>query len=408
MALPKYNSANHVSGRLAAIRESEIVAVTARMAALKAAGRDVIVLSTGSPDFGTPNHVKQAAIDAIGRGETGYTDVAGTMAVRKAVVTKFKRDYDVSYGLDEVMVSAGGKQAVFNAMAATLDPGDEVIIPTPCWVSYPDIVGLADGRPVLVACAAENGFELRPAQLEAAITPKTRWFLVNNPCNPTCAVYSESELSALAAVLLRHPHVLIFTDDIYEKFVYDGRRAISILAVEPRLKSRTVAMNGCSKAYAMTGWRVGYCGAPAPLISAMVKLQGQSTSSASSISQAAALAALSGPQEIVEERMRDFERRRDRVVALLSTAPGLRCHVPEGAFYAFPSILDCLGRISAAGAALRSDVDFANSLSHDEGVGVVPGSAFLGAGHIRISYVAAPEKVEEACRRIVRFCASLT
>lgn len=395
------------SKRLVGIRHSQTLATTAKMAALKAAGRDVIALSSGSPDFDTPDHIKQAAVEAIWRGETRYTEVAGTTELRRAVAEKFQRDSGLVYSLDEIMVSTGGKQIIFNAMLATLDPGDEVIIPTPCWVSYPEIVSLAEGSPVLVPCAMETGFKLRADQFEAAITPRTKWFILNNPCNPTGAVYSVEELRALSDVLMRHPHVMIFADDIYEKLTYGDVRAATMVEVEPQLKSRTVTMNGCSKAYAMTGWRIGFCGAPASLIRAMNKLQGQSTSSTSSISQAAAVEALTGSHDFIADMILSYRERRDLVVNLLKQVPGLDCPIPEGAFYVFPSVGAFMGKTSASGVTLHSDIDFANALAEEQGVGVVPGSAFMYPGHVRISYTTRKNRLEDACHRIVRFCQEL-
>ncbi len=292
-------------------------------------------------------------------------------------------------------------------MVATLNPGDEVIIPTPCWVSYPDIARLADGEPVLLPCGANQGFKLLPAQLEAAITPRTKWLVINTPCNPSGAVYSAEELRGLAEVLLRHPQMLILTDDIYEKLVFDAIRFATLAGVEPRLRERTVTMNGCSKAYAMTGWRIGFAGAPRGIIKAMDKLQGQSTSNACSIAQAAAIAALTGPQEETERMRQAFERRRDLVVGMLGKVPGLRCHLPQGAFYAFPDITDCLDRTTPAGTRITNDWDFVLALLSEAGVATVHGSAFMAPGHFRISFAASDATLEEACRRIHRFCGTL-
>jgi aspartate aminotransferase len=395
------------SQRLARIQPSLTAEATARMNAMKAEGRDIVVLTSGTPDFDTPEHIRQAAIAAMARGETRQTDVAGSIRLRQIVADKFKRDSALDYSLDEVMVSSGGKQIIFNALLATIDPGDEVIIPAPCWVSYPDIVALGEGRPVIVPCASENGFKLQAEQLEAAFTARTRWFILNNPCNPSGAVYSEAELRPLCAVLLRHPDVLILTDDIYENIVFTGRPAPTLAAVEPRLKDRTVTMSGCSKSYAMTGWRLGFCGAPAPLIKAMTKLQGQSTTSASSISQAAACAALSGPQDDIDDMVHSYRERRDLALGLIRRAPGLSCGEPEGAFYLFPSIAGCIGATTPAGRRIEDDVTFAEALVEEGGVGVVHGSAFLYPGHLRISYSVDIAALEEGFRRIVRFCEQL-
>src|ERR1700710_176161 len=338
-----------IASRMNKIRPSQTIAISTKARALKAAGRDVISLSAGEPDFDTPENVKQAAIRAIEAGQTKYTDVSGTPALRKAVAERFRLDSGLDYAPDEIVVSGGGKQIIYNAMVATLNPGDEVIIPSPCWVSYPDIVALADGTPVIVPCGQNNGFKLLPADLEAAITPKTKWFMLNSPCNPTGAAYSRPELRALCDVLLRHPDVWIFADDIYEKLTYGDFEFSTIVEVEPKLRDRTVTMNGCSKAYAMTGWRIGFCGAPVSLIKAMDKLQGQSTSNTSSISQAAAVEALNGPQDSIGVMKAAYEVRRDLVIEMLNAAPGVHCNTPEGAFYVFPSVQGFLGKTSRTG-----------------------------------------------------------
>ncbi len=351
--------------------------------------------------------MKDAAIAAIERGETKYTDVAGTMALRQAVCDKFRRDSGLDYKPEEIIVATGGKQVIFDALVATINPGDEAIIPAPCWVSYPDIVQLAEGTPVVVQCGQNAGFKMSAEQLEAAITPKTKWLILNNPCNPTGAAYNAAEMKALTDVLMRHPDVWIFTDDIYEKLVYDGFRAATILEVEPRLRDRTVTMNGCSKAYAMTGWRIGFAGAPVHLIKAMDKLQGQSTSGTSSISQAAAVEALSGQQDSIEEMRVVYQRRRDMVVEMLNASPGLRCHKPEGAFYVFPDMRGCLGKTTAGGKKIDSDEDFTIALLEEAGVATVHGAAFLSPGHFRISYATSDEALREACTRIQKFCAGM-
>jgi aspartate aminotransferase len=394
--------------RLDRVSPSQTIAIATKARALKAAGRDVISLSAGEPDFDTPRNVKDAAIRAIENGETKYTDVSGTPALRKAIAAKFKRDSGIDYKPEEIIVSTGGKQVIFNAMIATMDKGDEAIIPTPCWVSYPDIVALADGTPVFVPCGQNNGFKLRAEDLEAAITPKTKWFMINNPCNPTGAAYSAAELRAICDVLLRHPQVWIFTDDIYEKLAYDGFKPATIVEVEPRLRERTLTMNGCSKAYAMTGWRIGFAGAPLALSKAMDKLQSQSTSNTSSVSQAAALEALSGPQEFIGEMVEVYKQRRDLVVDMLNAAPGIVCHKPEGAFYVFPSVHGCIGKTSPKGARIADDESFVIALLDEEGVAAVHGSAFMYPGHFRISYATDTESLREACARIQRFCASLS
>jgi aspartate aminotransferase len=393
--------------RLGRVSPSQTMAITAKARALKAEGRDIISLSAGEPDFDTPDNVKQAAIRAIQDGETKYTDVSGTMALRRAVAAKFARDSGLDYKPEEIIVSGGGKQIIYNCMVATLNAGDEVIIPSPCWVSYPDIVSLADGTPVIVPCGQNNGFKLLPADLEAAITPKTKWFMLNSPCNPTGAAYSHDELRALCDVLLRHPDVWIFTDDIYEKLTYGDFKFSTIVEVEPKLRDRTVTMNGCSKAYAMTGWRIGFCGAPLPLIKAMDKLQGQSTSNTSSISQAAALEALNGPQDFIPEMVEVYQGRRDMVVDMLNEAPGIICAKPEGAFYVFPSVHGCIGKTSAKGAVIKDDESFVVALLDEQGVAAVHGSAFMYPGHFRVSYATSTEALREACTRIQRFCQGL-
>ena len=395
------------AARLDKISPSQTIAISSKARALKAQGRDIISLSAGEPDFDTPQNVKDAAIRAIQNGETKYTDVAGTAALRQAVAGKFKRDSGLDYKPEEIIISTGGKQVIYNAMVATMDAGDEAIIPTPCWASYPDIVALADGTPVLVPCGQNNGFKMRPEDLEAAITPRTKWLVLNSPCNPTGAAYSEPELRALTDVLMRHPHVWVFTDDIYEKLTYDGFTPRTIVQVEPRLRDRTVTMNGCSKAYAMTGWRIGFAGAPSALIKAMDKLQSQSTSNPSSVSQAAAVEALNGPQDSVAEMAVAYQARRDMVVAMLNQAPGVHCHTPEGAFYVFPAVHGCIGKTSEAGATIANDEDFVVALLEEQGVAAVHGAAFMYPGHIRISYATDMDSLREACTRIQRFCAGL-
>jgi aspartate aminotransferase len=397
-----------IADRLNRISPSQTLAISAKARALKAEGRDIISLSAGEPDFDTPQFIKDAAIAAIQAGETKYTDVAGTLALRRAVAEKFRRDQGIDYAPDEIIVSTGGKQVIFNAMLATLNQGDEVIIPTPCWVSYPDIVALAEGTPVFVPAGQNNGFKLRAEELEAAITPRTKWFILNNPSNPTGAAYSAAELRPICDVLLRHPDVWVFTDDIYDKLVYDGFRPATIVEVEPRLRDRTLTMNGCSKAYAMTGWRIGFAGGPKALIKALDKLQSQSTTNASSVGQAAALAALTGPQDSIDRMVEIYRQRRDLVVEMLNQAAGIVCHKPEGAFYVFPSVHGNIGKTSAKGAAITDDESFVIALLDEEGVAAVHGSAFMFPGHFRISYATDTDSLREACRRIQRFCAGLT
>ncbi len=399
---------NLIADRLNRISPSQTMAITAKARALKAAGRDIISLSVGEPDFDTPRNVKDAAIAAIERGETKYTDNLGTMELRQAVSRKFKRDSGLDYAPDEIIICTGGKQVIFNALMATIQAGDEAIIPGPCWVSYPDIVALAEGTPVIVPAGQNQGFKITGEQLEAAITPKTKWVILNNPCNPTGAAYNAEELKQLTDVLMRHPNIWVFTDDIYEKLTYDGFKAATVVEVEPGLRERTITMNGCSKAYAMTGWRIGFAGAPKQLIKAMDKLQGQSTSGTSSISQAAAVAALDGPQDFIGEMRDAYKRRRDLVVDMMNAAPGIRCHKPEGAFYVFPSVFGCLGKTSAGGRKITTDEDFVVALLEETGVAAVHGSAFMFPGHFRISYATDDATLVEACTRIQKFCAGLS
>ena len=396
-----------IADRLTKISPSQTIAISSKARALRAAGRDVISLSAGEPDFDTPEHIKQAAMRAIAAGQTKYTDVAGTPQLRRAVAEKFRRDSGLDYAPDEIIVSTGGKQVIYNAMVATLNPGDEAIIPSPCWVSYPDIVALAEGTPVIVPCGQNHGFKLRAEDLEAAITPRTKWFFLNSPNNPTGAAYSAEDLRPICDVLLRHPHVWVFTDDIYEKLAYDGFRPATVVEVEPLLRARTVTMNGCSKAYAMTGWRVGFAGAPRALIKAMDTLQSQSTSSTSSVSQAAAVQALEGPQDAVGEMVTAYQARRDLVVDALRAIPGLTCHKPEGAFYVFPGLHGCIGKTTAGGARITDDEAFVVALLDEHGVAAVHGSAFMYPGHFRVSYATDTESLREACARIAAFCGAM-
>lgn len=399
---------SHVAQRLKRINVSQSVAVAEKARHLRACGRDIINLSIGEPDFETPYPIRQAAIHAIEQGQTRYTDVSGTPALRQVIADTFRRDSGIAYNPDEIMVSTGGKQVIFNAMLASLDPGDEVIIPTPCWVSYPDIVTLAEGVPVFVPCKREDGFRLTADTLEAAITPRTKWLIVNNPCNPSGAAYSAAELQPLCDVLLRHPQVWVLTDDIYDKLVYDGFEIATFVQVEPALRERTITMNGCSKTYAMTGWRVGYAGGPASLIRAMDKLQGQSTTNASSISQAAAIKALSGDQGFIKEMVNTYQERRDLVVDLLNQAPGLVCDTPQGAFYAFPSMQGCLGRTSRSGVRIDNDEAFVTALLEEQGVAAIHGAAYFFQGHFRVSYATDSNSLRQACKRIHEFCNSLS
>ncbi len=382
------------------IRPSATLAVTARAAELKAAGRDVIALGAGEPDFDTPDHIKEAAIAAIRRGETKYTKVDGTPALKEAVIAKFRRENGLDYGPEEVIVSSGGKQVIFNALAASVDPGDEVIIPAPYWVSYPEIVAFAGGVPRIVETAIADGFKLSPAALEAAITPKTKWLIFNSPSNPTGAAYTADEMRALGEVLARHPQVHVLSDEIYEHLTYDDFAFTSFAAANPDLFDRVLTVNGVSKAYAMTGWRIGYAGGPKPLVRAMAKIQGQSTSNPCSIAQAAARAALTGPQAFLADWRRTFAERRDLVVERLSAIPGITCRRPEGAFYVFPELAGLIGRKTPAGRTLEDDLAIAQWLLEEAEVAVVPGTAFGASPYMRISYATATALLEEACRRI--------
>jgi len=393
--------------RVRAIGVSEILRTTDHANALKRAGRPVIVLGAGEPDFDTPEHIRAAAARAIARGDTRYTVLDGSPAMKAAVQLKFKRDNALDFALNEISVGAGAKQVIFNALMASLNPGDEVILPAPYWTSYADIVQICGGLPVSVPCSEEQGFRMEAAQLEAAITPRTRWLFLNSPSNPSGAAYSAAQLEPLCEVLLRHTQVWVLADDIYEHILYDGLAFATPVAVEPRLQGRTLTVNGVSKAYAMTGWRVGYGAGPRALIAAMAVVQSQSTSCPSSVSQAAAIEALTGPQDIVAERCADFQARRDFVVAALNRAPGLHCRVPEGAFYTFASCAGVLGRRTQSGMLLQTDSDFCNYLLQDFEVAVVPGSVFGLAPYFRISYATSMAQLEEACARIAAACEAL-
>jgi len=397
-----------IASRIARIKPSPTVAAGQKARELRAAGRDIISLDAGEPDFDTPDAIKEAAIAAIRGGQTKYTAVDGTVELKQAIAAKFKRENGLTYGIDQITVGAGGKHVLFNALMATLDPGDEVIVPAPFWVSYPDMTILAEGTPVIVQCPESQGFKLRPEQLERAITPRTKWLIMNSPSNPTGAAYSRAELKALAEVLMRHPQVHVLNDDIYEHLTYDGFEFATIAEVEPGLYDRTLTVNGVSKSYAMTGWRIGYAGGPAPLIKAMAKIQSQSTTNPSSVSQAAAVAALNGPQDFIAERAVVFKDRRDLVVSMLNQAKGLTCARPEGAFYVFPSCAGTIGLRTPDGKVIESDEDFASYLLMEAGVSVVFGAAFGLSPFFRISYAASTESLEEACRRIQRACGALT
>ena len=397
-----------IASRLSRIKPSPTIAVTQMANELKAAGRDVIGLGAGEPDFDTPDNIKEAAIAAIQRGETKYTAVDGTPAMKAAVAAKFKRDSGLDYAANQITVGTGGKQVLYNAFMASLDPGDEVIIPAPYWVSYPDMVLLAEGEPVIVPCGQNNLFKLQAEDLEAAITAKTKWVMLNSPSNPTGAAYSRAEMKALTDVLKRHPHVWVMTDDIYEHLVYDGFEFSTPAEVEPELYDRTLTVNGVSKAYCMTGWRIGFAGGPAELIKAMSKVQSQSTSNPSSVSQAAAVEALTGPSDFIAEHNAAFKARRDLVVDALNTCVGLQCHRPEGAFYVYPSCAGAIGKKTPDGKTIESDGDFVTYLLDAEGVAAVQGEAFGLSPYFRISYATSTEALEEACKRIKRACEALS
>jgi aspartate aminotransferase len=397
-----------VAERLQRVKPSPTIAVTMKAAELKAAGKDVIGLGAGEPDFDTPANIKAAAKTAIDKGDTKYTAVDGTPALKKAIAAKFKRENGLDYAPNQISVGTGGKQVLYNALMATLNPGDEVIVPAPYWVSYPDMVILAEGKPVEVACSENQGFKLTAEALEAAITPKTKWLILNSPSNPTGAAYTKADLKALADVLLKHPHVWIMTDDMYEHLVYDDFEFSTIAQVEPKLYDRTLTVNGVSKAYCMTGWRIGYAGGPAPLIKAMQAIQSQSTSNPSSISQAAAVEALNGSQDFIPANNKVFKERRDLVVKMLNEAKGLRCPKPEGAFYVFPSCAGTIGKKTPDGKVIATDTDFVTYLLESVGVAVVQGSAFGLAPYFRISYATSTEALKDACTRIQKACAALT
>ena len=397
-----------VARTLERVKPSPTMAITAKAREMKAAGFDVIGLGAGEPDFDTPDHIKHAAVKAIERGETKYTAVDGIPELKRAIADKFKRENGLAYKPSEITVGSGGKQVLYNALLATLDPGDGVIVPSPYWVSYPDIVLLAGAEPVIVETRLEDGFKLRPEALAKAITPRTKWFVFNSPSNPTGAAYTRDEIKALTDVLVKHERVWVLSDDIYEHLVYDGFKFATPAAVEPQLKDRALTLNGVSKAYSMTGWRIGYGGGPEPLIKAIATLQSQSTSNPCSISQWAAVEALEGPQDFLKDWVKSFQERRDLVVSMLNQAKGIDCHKPEGAFYVYPSCAGTIGKTTREGKKIANDEDFATALLEEEGVAVVHGAAFGLSPFFRISYATGIEALEEACRRIQRFCANLT
>jgi aspartate aminotransferase len=393
--------------RLNGVEEAATTAMAEKARQLRASGIPVIGLAMGEPDFATPDHVIAAAHAAALSGDTKYPPVSGTPALKAAVQRKFRRDNRLDYALDEIMIANGGKQVIFDALMATSNAGDEVVIPIPAWVAYADMVKFAGATPVFVSCPQNNGFRLQADALEAAITPRTKWVFLNFPNNPSGAACSHSDMQAIAAVMLRHRDVLILTDDMYEHLIYDGFAFCTIAEVEPRLMDRTLTVNGVSKTYAMTGWRIGFCGGPAPLIKAMENVQGQSTNGVSTVGQAAAIAALDGPQDLLRERAAIYRGRRDLVVELLNQAPGVSCHKPEGAFYLFPNIASCLGKVSEGGRRIATDTDFVAALLAEKHVAAVPGSAFGMSPHIRVSYATDIASLREACARIQAFCRGL-
>ncbi len=395
------------SAALSRVKPSATLAADQKARELKAQGRDVISLAAGEPDFDTPDNIKEAAIRAIREGKTKYTAVDGIPELKRAICQKFDRENGLAYQPSQVTVGTGGKQVLYNALMATLNPGDEVIIPAPYWVSYPDMVLLAGGQPVFIAAGPEAGFKITPEQLEAAITPKTKWFLFNSPSNPTGAGYTAEEVKGLTDVLMRHPQVWIMSDDMYEHLVFDDFKFATPAQVEPGLYERTLTVNGVSKAYAMTGWRIGYAGGPEKLIKAMDFVQGQQTSGACSIAQWAAVEALTGPQDFIAERRRVFQERRDLVVSMLNQTKYLKCPMPEGAFYVYPSCAEAIGRKAPSGKTIETDEDFVSELLETEGVAAVHGSAFGLGPNFRISYATSTAALEDACHRIQRFCGSL-
>ncbi|MBL4603979.1 MAG: pyridoxal phosphate-dependent aminotransferase [Emcibacteraceae bacterium] len=396
-----------IADTLSRIKPSPTIAVTNKAAELRAAGKDVIGLGAGEPDFDTIDYVKEAAIKAINDGQTKYTAVDGTPELKDAICAKFKRENGLDYARENISVNCGGKHTIYNAFIATLNPGDEVIIPAPYWVSYPDMVLLAGGTPVFVEASIDTGFKITAEQLEAAITENTKWVMLNSPSNPSGAAYSYDEMKSLTDVILRHPHVWVLADDIYEHIIYDGFEFHTPAAVEPKLQGRTLTMNGMAKAYAMTGWRIGYAGGPVGLINAMRKVQSQSTSNPCSISQAASIAALNGPQEYIKERGAEFQKRRDMVVAMVNDVPGLTCPTPEGAFYVYPSCAGLIGKKTPEGKVIETDLDVSTYLLESVGVAVVHGEAFGLSPHFRISYATSEDVRIEACGRIKKACEAL-
>ena len=397
-----------IAERMSLIKPSPTMAVTKMAAEMKAAGQDIIGLGAGEPDFDTPDHIKNAAIEAIKNGETKYTAVDGTPALKKAIAKKFYKDNSIEYNIDEIIVSVGGKQVLYNALMSSINPGDEVIIPSPFWVSYPDMVSLAGGVPIIVEGKEKNNFKIQPEDIRAKISTKTKWIIINSPSNPTGSSYSEEELKDIGNLLLEYENIFVMSDDIYEKIIYDDFKFFSLAEVVPELKDRILTVNGVSKAYAMTGWRIGYAGGPKHLITAMSKLQSQSTSNPSSISQAAALAALEGPEEFLLERNEKFKTRRDMVVKMINECNGLSCIKPSGAFYVYPSCSGIIGKSSKEGKLIENSIDFSAYLLESVGVAVVPGSAFGADPFFRISYATSDSILEEACNRIKKACEQLS
>ena len=396
-----------IASRLKRIKPSMTVGINVKANALRAEGKDVLVLAAGEPDFDTPANIRKAAFDAMESGQTRYVPGKGTPVLQKAIQSKFIKDNNIEYSLDEIIVGVGGKHIIYNAMMATLNPNDEVIIPAPFWVSYPDIVLLAEGKPIIVECPESQNFKITANQLEKSITEKTKWLMLNSPSNPTGAVYSKSELKELAEVLLKYPHVLIMSDDIYEKIIYDNLEFGTLASIEPRLKERCLTLNGVSKAYCMTGWRLGYCGASKEIIAAMNKMQSQSNTSTSSISMAAAVEALEGSQEFIKEHNEAFVRRRDMVVSLLNQIEGINCLTPEGAFYVYPSCEGVIGKQTPDGNKIATDEDFMSYLLESEGIAGVHGAAFGLSPYFRLSYATSDEILKDACSRIKRACEKL-
>ncbi len=398
---------NFVADRINRINPSMTVGINIKAKAMKEQGKDVIVLAAGEPDFNTPKNIRDAANKAMEEGKTKYVPGKGTPELQKAIQKKFKEDNNIDYSLDEIICGVGGKHIIYNAMMATINSGDEVIITAPYWVSYPDIVLLAEGKPVIIECPENQNFKIKPEQLAKCITPKTKWLMLNSPSNPTGAVYSKEELKDLAKVLINHPHVLIMCDDIYEKIIYDGLEFHTLASIEPSLKNRCLTLNGVSKSYCMTGWRLGYCGAPKEIIAAMNKIQSQSTTSTSSITMAASVEAISGPQDFILDHNKKFIKRRDLVVRKLNEIDGITCSKPDGAFYVYPNCRDILGKITPNGKKISTDEDFMTYLLEDQGVAGVHGSAFGLSPYFRLSYATSDHILEDACNRIQLACSKL-